>query len=91
MDGEQYVARRVGLGRCGSALGWRVAKKVNYLNQGGTVWVFPPAQATRRETDQNRAFFTRHPKGVARFPFARFLPESAQKESAVMDVSRNRT
>lgn len=40
MDGEQYVAVVSGWGGAVPLWGGEVAKKVNYLNQGGTVWVF---------------------------------------------------
>ncbi|WP_395543551.1 PQQ-dependent methanol/ethanol family dehydrogenase [Neotabrizicola sp. sgz301269] len=39
-DGEQYVAVVSGWGGAVPLWGGEVAKKVNYLNQGGTVWVF---------------------------------------------------
>ena len=45
MDGEQYVSVVSGWGGAVPLWGGEVAKKVNYLNQGGTVWVFTPAQA----------------------------------------------
>ena len=40
MDGEQYVAVASGWGGAVPLWGGEVAKKVNYLNQGGTMWVF---------------------------------------------------
>jgi alcohol dehydrogenase (cytochrome c) len=40
MDGEQYVAIVSGWGGAVPLWGGEVAKKVNYLNQGGMVWVF---------------------------------------------------
>lgn len=40
MDGEQYVAVVSGWGGAVPLWGGEVAKKVNYLNQGGLVWVF---------------------------------------------------
>ncbi|WP_420349467.1 PQQ-dependent methanol/ethanol family dehydrogenase [Pelagibius sp.] len=40
MDGEQYVAVLSGWGGAVPLWGGEVAKKVNYLNQGGLVWVF---------------------------------------------------
>ncbi|TYO84810.1 PQQ-dependent methanol/ethanol family dehydrogenase [Oceanicella actignis] len=40
MDGEQYVAVTSGWGGAVPLWGGEVAKKVNYLNQGGSVWVF---------------------------------------------------
>ena len=40
MDGEQYVAVVSGWGGAVPLWGGEVAKKVNYLNQGGMVWVF---------------------------------------------------
>ncbi len=40
MDGEQYVAVTSGWGGAVPLWGGEVAKKVSYLNQGGTVWVF---------------------------------------------------
>lgn len=40
MDGEQYVAIASGWGGAVPLWGGEVAKKVNYLNQGGTMWVF---------------------------------------------------
>ncbi|MFT4792050.1 MAG: alcohol dehydrogenase (cytochrome c) [Paracoccaceae bacterium] len=40
MDGEQYVAVLSGWGGAVPLWGGEVAKKVNYLNQGGSVWVF---------------------------------------------------
>lgn len=39
-DGEQYVAVASGWGGAVPLWGGEVAKKVNYLNQGGTMWVF---------------------------------------------------
>ena len=39
-DGEQYVAVVSGWGGAVPLWGGEVAKKVNYLNQGGMVWVF---------------------------------------------------
>ena len=40
MDGEQYVAVASGWGGAVPLWGGEVAKKVNFLNQGGTMWVF---------------------------------------------------
>ena len=40
MDGEQFVAVTSGWGGAVPLWGGEVAKKVNYLNQGGSVWVF---------------------------------------------------
>ena len=40
MDGEQYVAVASGWGGAVPLWGGEVAKKVNYLNQGGSVWTF---------------------------------------------------
>ncbi len=40
MDGEQFVAVASGWGGAVPLWGGEVAKKVNYLNQGGLVWVF---------------------------------------------------
>ena len=39
-DGEQYVAIISGWGGAVPLWGGEVAKKVNYLNQGGMVWTF---------------------------------------------------
>ena len=39
-DGEQYVAVASGWGGAVPLWGGDVAKKVNYLNQGGSMWVF---------------------------------------------------
>ncbi len=39
-DGEQYVSVISGWGGAVPLWGGEVAKKVNYLNQGGTLWVF---------------------------------------------------
>jgi len=39
-DGEQYVAVASGWGGAVPLWGGEVAKKVSYLNQGGSVWVF---------------------------------------------------
>lgn len=39
-DGEQYVAVASGWGGAVPLWGGEVAKKVNYLNQGGSIWVF---------------------------------------------------
>ncbi len=39
-DGEQYIAVASGWGGAVPLWGGEVAKKVNYLNQGGMVWVF---------------------------------------------------
>ena len=39
-DGEQYVSGVSGWGGAVPLWGGEVAKKVNYLNQGGTVWTF---------------------------------------------------
>ncbi len=39
-DGEQYVAVATGWGGAVPLWGGDVAKKVNYLNQGGSMWVF---------------------------------------------------
>jgi alcohol dehydrogenase (cytochrome c) len=39
-DGEQYVAVASGWGGAVPLWGGEVAKKVNYLNQGGLMWVF---------------------------------------------------
>ena len=44
-DGEQYVSIVSGWGGAVPLWGGEVAKKVNYLNQGGMVWTFKlPAQ-----------------------------------------------
>ncbi|MGP6089461.1 PQQ-dependent methanol/ethanol family dehydrogenase [Antarctobacter jejuensis] len=40
MDGEQYVSIVSGWGGAVPLWGGEVASKVNYLNQGGTVWTF---------------------------------------------------
>ena len=40
MDGEQYVAVASGWGGAVPLWGGEVAKKVNYLNQGGMIWTF---------------------------------------------------
>ncbi|MDA7428032.1 PQQ-dependent methanol/ethanol family dehydrogenase [Primorskyibacter aestuariivivens] len=40
MDGEQYVAIASGWGGAVPLWGGEVAKKVNYLNQGGMIWTF---------------------------------------------------
>lgn len=40
MEGEQYVTVVSGWGGAVPLWGGEVAKKVNYLNQGGTVWTF---------------------------------------------------
>ncbi|SNS91049.1 PQQ-dependent methanol/ethanol family dehydrogenase [Antarctobacter heliothermus] len=40
MEGEQYVSIASGWGGAVPLWGGEVAKKVNYLNQGGTVWTF---------------------------------------------------
>ena len=40
MDGEQYISVVSGWGGAVPLWGGEVAKKVNYLNQGGLVWVF---------------------------------------------------
>ncbi len=40
MDGEQYVSIISGWGGAVPLWGGEVAKKVNYLNQGGTLWTF---------------------------------------------------
>jgi len=40
MDGEQYIAVAAGWGGAVPLWGGEVAKKVNYLNQGGSMWVF---------------------------------------------------
>ena len=40
MDGQQYVAVASGWGGAVPLWGGEVAKKVNYLNQGGSIWVF---------------------------------------------------
>ncbi|WP_116133963.1 PQQ-dependent methanol/ethanol family dehydrogenase [Tropicimonas sp. IMCC34043] len=40
MDGEQYVSILSGWGGAVPLWGGEVAKKVNYLNQGGMVWTF---------------------------------------------------
>lgn len=40
MDGEQYIAVASGWGGAVPLWGGEVAKKVNYLNQGGSIWVF---------------------------------------------------
>ncbi|MEC7763225.1 MAG: PQQ-dependent methanol/ethanol family dehydrogenase [Pseudomonadota bacterium] len=46
MDGEQYVSVVSGWGGAVPLWGGEVAKKVNYLNQGGMVWTFKlPATA----------------------------------------------
>lgn len=39
-DGEQYIAIASGWGGAVPLWGGEVAKKVNYLNQGGSMWVF---------------------------------------------------
>ena len=39
-DGEQYIAVTSGWGGAVPLWGGEVAKKVNYLNQGGSVWMF---------------------------------------------------
>ena len=44
MDGDQYVAVVSGWGGAVPLWGGEVAKKVNFLNQGGMVWVFRLAQ-----------------------------------------------
>ncbi|MCP4935337.1 MAG: PQQ-dependent dehydrogenase, methanol/ethanol family [bacterium] len=40
MDGEQYIAVSSGWGGAVPLWGGEVAKKVSYLNQGGSIWVF---------------------------------------------------
>ncbi|HPE05649.1 MAG TPA: PQQ-dependent dehydrogenase, methanol/ethanol family, partial [Thauera sp.] len=40
VDGEQYVAVVSGWGGAVPLWGGDVAKRVNFLEQGGTVWVF---------------------------------------------------
>ncbi len=40
MDGEQYIAVASGWGGAVPLWGGEVAKKVSYLNQGGSIWVF---------------------------------------------------
>jgi alcohol dehydrogenase (cytochrome c) len=40
MDGEQYVSIASGWGGAVPLWGGEVAKKVNYLNQGGSIWTF---------------------------------------------------
>ena len=40
MDGEQFIAVSSGWGGAVPLWGGDVAKRVNYLNQGGSVWVF---------------------------------------------------
>ena len=40
IDGEQYIAVASGWGGAVPLWGGEVAKKVNYLNQGGSMWVF---------------------------------------------------
>ncbi len=40
MDGEQYVAVASGWGGAVPLWGGEVAKRVTYLNQGGSIWVF---------------------------------------------------
>ena len=40
MDGEQYVAVNSGWGGAVPLWGGEVAKRVNFLNQGGSLWVF---------------------------------------------------
>ncbi|TCO83391.1 alcohol dehydrogenase (cytochrome c) [Plasticicumulans lactativorans] len=40
MDGEQYIAVPSGWGGAVPLWGGEVAKRVNYLNQGGSLWVF---------------------------------------------------
>lgn len=40
MDGEQYVSVASGWGGAVPLWGGEVAKKVNYLNQGGMIWTF---------------------------------------------------
>ncbi|PCH50982.1 MAG: PQQ-dependent dehydrogenase, methanol/ethanol family [Hyphomicrobiales bacterium] len=40
MDGEQFIAVSSGWGGAVPLWGGEVAKKVNYLNQGGSIWVF---------------------------------------------------
>ena len=40
MDGEQYVSVASGWGGAVPLWGGEVASKVNYLNQGGTIWTF---------------------------------------------------
>ncbi len=40
MDGEQYVSVISGWGGAVPLWGGEVAKKVSYLNQGGTLWTF---------------------------------------------------
>lgn len=44
MDGDQYVAVASGWGGAVPLWGGEVAKKVNYLNQGGSIWVFKLAK-----------------------------------------------
>ncbi|WP_194095021.1 PQQ-dependent methanol/ethanol family dehydrogenase [Marivivens aquimaris] len=44
-DGEQYVSVVSGWGGAVPLWGGEVAKKVNYLNQGGTVWTFKLPEA----------------------------------------------
>ena len=44
MDGEQYVAVVSGWGGAVPLWGGEVAKKVNYLEQGGMVWAFKLAK-----------------------------------------------
>jgi len=48
-DGEQFVAVSSGWGGAVPLWGGEVAKKVNYLNQGGMLWVFKlPQEAEKR-------------------------------------------
>jgi alcohol dehydrogenase (cytochrome c) len=45
MDGEQYVAVPSGWGGAVPIWGGEVAKRINTLNQGGSIWVFKLAQS----------------------------------------------
>lgn len=44
MDGEQYIAVSSGWGGAVPLWGGEVAKRINYLNQGGLLWVFKLAK-----------------------------------------------
>ena len=81
MDGEQYVAVASGWGGAVPLWGGEVAKRVNYLNQGGMVWVFRLPEAARLGR-LTRPSLTGAPVGRAAFLLRRSRVTMRSKVSA---------
>jgi alcohol dehydrogenase (cytochrome c) len=49
MDGEQYIAVPSGWGGAVPLWGGDVAKRIQHLNQGGSLWVFKLHQSSQSQ------------------------------------------